>query len=237
LKKTIAYIAISCVAILSSGFSILPSINEPATTAASSYIDERQDFCETASLLYDELNLKALGLAEDAFDYAYKGYQYLLENDKISDQDYLTICDFTQSSREKRLYIIDISNNKVVENTYVAHGHNSGGEFARRFSNKLRSKQSSLGFYVTRNTYVGEHGLSLRLEGMEPGFNDKAYQRAIVMHGANYIGNGFTGRSYGCPAVPKKESSRIINTIKNGTCLFIYHPDKKYIQGSKILND
>ena len=216
---------------------MLPSIHDTAFTATPSFTNEREDFCEAASLLYDELNLKALGLNEEAFDYAYQGYRHLLEKDKISDQDYLTICDFTQSSREKRLYVIDITNNKVVENTYVAHGHNSGGEYARRFSNKLRSKQSSLGFYITKNTYVGEHGLSLRLEGMEPGFNDKAYRRAIVVHGANYIGNGSTGRSYGCPAIPKQESQRIINTIKNGTCLFIYHPDKKYLQGSKILND
>jgi len=231
LKKIIAYIAVSCVAILSSSFSVLPSIDEKA------FANERKDFSETASFLYAELNLKALGLAEEAFDYAYKGYQYLLEKNKIDDNEYLTICDFTQSSRQKRLYIIDIQSNQVVENTYVAHGHNSGGEFARRFSNRLKSRQSSLGFYITRNTYFGEHGLSLRLEGMEPGFNDKAYKRAIVIHGANYIGNGFTGRSYGCPAVPKQESKRIINTIKNGTCLFIYHPDKKYLQGSKILND
>jgi len=237
LKKFIAYISISCIAILSSSFSTLPSINGKAFTAPSSWINQRSDFSEAASILYAALNLKALGLAEEAFDYAYKGYQYLLEKNKISEQEYLTICDFTQSSREKRLYIIDIPNNTVVENTYVAHGHNSGGLFARRFSNKLKSKQSSLGFYITGNTYMGEHGLSLRLEGMEPGFNDKAYKRAIVMHGANYIGNGSTGRSYGCPAIPKQESKRIINTIKNGTVLFIYHPDKKYIQGSKILND
>lgn len=190
-----------------------------------------------ASILYSELGLAKLGLSEDAFDYAYKGYQILLEKNEITDPDYLSICDFTQSSKEKRFYLIDIANNKVVLNTYVAHGHNSGGLFATRFSNKLKSRQSSLGFYVTRNTYMGEHGLSLRMEGMEPGFNDRAYRRAIVVHGANYIGNGSAGRSYGCPAVPKKESKEIINTIKNGTCFFIYHPDKKYIQGSKILND
>jgi hypothetical protein len=124
-----------------------------------------------------------------------------------------------------------------VLNTYVAHGRNSGGEYARKFSNKIKSLQSSLGFYVTKKSYTGEHGLSLRLDGVEPGINDKAYRRAIVMHGASYIGEGLMGRSFGCPAVPKKESKTIINTIKNGTCLFIYHPEKKYLQSSKILND
>jgi hypothetical protein len=130
---------------------------------------------------------------------------------------------------------VDLTNNKVVMNTYVAHGRNSGGEYAKRFSNRAESFQSSLGFYITGNTYRGEHGLSLRLEGLEPGFNDRAYKRAIVIHGATYIGEGSAGRSYGCPAVPAKESKALINTIKNGTCLFIYHPQKKYLQGSKIL--
>jgi hypothetical protein len=183
------------------------------------------------------LNLRNLGLSPEAFNYAYRGYEYLLDKNLVNDSAYLTICDFTQSSKQKRLYLIDMLDNKILLNTYVAHGHNSGGEYATRFSNRLRSKQSSLGFYVTQNTYVGEHGLSLRMEGLEPGFNDKAYRRAIVLHGASCIGNGSTGRSYGCPAVPKNESKQIINTIKNGTCLFIYHPDKKYLQGSKILND
>lgn len=199
--------------------------------------DKGKEIAEKASLLYDRLNLRELGLSLDAFNYAYRGYEYLLDKNQVNDSSYLTICDFTQSAKQKRFYLIDIKDDKVLLNTYVAHGHNSGGEYATRFSNRLRSKQSSLGFYITGNTYVGEHGLSLRMEGMEPGFNDKAYRRAIVLHGASYIGNGSAGRSYGCPAVPKNESKRIINTIKNGTCLFIYHPDKKYIQGSKILND
>ncbi|HEY6504330.1 MAG TPA: murein L,D-transpeptidase catalytic domain family protein, partial [Chitinophagaceae bacterium] len=110
------------------------------------------------------------------------------------------------------------------------------GEYARKFSNRPESHQSSLGFYITKNAYSGEHGLSLRVVGLEPGFNDRAYRRAIVLHGATYIGGGFSGRSYGCPAVPKEECRKIINTIKNGTCLFIYHPEKKYLRGSKILN-
>ena len=192
---------------------------------------------EEADHLYDELDLKEKGLSEEAFEYAYKGYTHLLEKNMISDPEYLTICDFSQSSKQKRLYIIDMTNDTIIANTFVAHGHNSGGEYATRFSNKLSSKQSSLGFYITKNTYRGENGLSLRMEGLEPGFNDKAYRRAIVMHGADYIGNGSAGRSYGCPAVPKKECKEIINTIKNGTCLFIYHPQKKYLQSSKILND
>ena len=126
--------------------------------------------------------------------------------------------------------------------SYVAHGRGSGLKFATRFSNSVRSHQSSLGFYITASTYHGQHGLSLRLTGLEAGFNNLATKRHIVMHGAPYIGeeylqvNKFMGRSYGCPAVPRDASDEIINLIKDGTCLFIYHPTKKYLKSSKLLN-
>lgn len=183
------------------------------------------------------MDLQSIGLSEQAFSYACKGYANMLEKGMIAKEGYLTICDFSQSSSKKRMYIIDMVNASVVMNTYVAHGKNSGGEFARSFSNKTGSLQSSLGFYVTRQTYFGEHGLSLRVDGVEKGFNDKALRRAIVVHGADYIGSQKKGRSFGCPAVPQNESKEIINTIKNGHCLFIYHPSKKYLTASKILND
>jgi hypothetical protein len=115
--------------------------------------------------------------------------------------------------------------------------------YATHFSNKPESFQSSLGFYITGNTYYGGHGLSLNLKGMEPGINNNAYNRRIVIHGAAYATKSFVqknkylGRSYGCPAVPQQESAEIINSIKDGSCLFIYHPTKKYAQTSKILND
>jgi hypothetical protein len=196
---------------------------------------------ETASL-YDMLNLQQKGLSMQAFEYAYKGYRRLLQEKIISKQDYLTICDFSQSSNNKRLYLVDMVNNKVILNTYVAHGRNSGGEYATRFSNRSKSLQSSLGFYVTQNTYYGEHGLSLKVTGLEEGYNDKALQRNIVIHGADYIGDkklkrsNYMGRSYGCPAIPRKESKQVINMIKNGSCIFIYHPSANYLLGSKILN-
>lgn len=195
-----------------------------------------------ASGLYNELKLEEKGLSKQAFEYAYKGYLKLVKKHIIKRTDLLTICDFSQSSNKKRLYIIDLDSNEVLINTYVAHGRNSGGEYATRFSNKPSSLQSSLGFYITQNTYFGEHGLSLKVTGLEAGFNDKAYRRAIVIHGADYIGNKwlgtnhYMGRSFGCPAVPEKEKEEIINTIKNGSCLFIYHPTKNYLNGSKILN-
>ena len=195
-----------------------------------------------AKQIYQASNLEQYGLSEEAFNTAWKGYNYLLDHNKISRENYLTICDFSQSSLKKRLYIIDISSAKLLINTYVAHGKNSGGEYATQFSNTPESLQSSLGFYVTSQTYEGKHGLSLRLDGKDPGFNDNALERTIVIHGAEYVDEArartgtFMGRSWGCPAVPANESTRIINTIKNGTCLFIYHQSKNYLQHSKILN-
>ena len=194
-------------------------------------------------MVYNKLGLAEKGLSEKAFEYAYKGYERLLEKGQLSQPGMLTICDFSQSSNKKRLYLVDLENEKVVMNTYVAHGRNSGGEFATKFSNNPNSLQSSLGFYVTQNTYIGGHGLSLKITGMEPGFNNNAMQRAVVVHGADYIGesrlhsSSYMGRSFGCPAVPGRESARIINTIKNGTCLFIYHPSaNNYLQRSNLLN-
>ena len=234
MRKLIVYISISCLGILSSSFSGLPIVKDNGYSQVCIY--QLADEPVKASFLYTVLNLDEIGLSQEAFEYAYKGYENLVEKKMLNPTAYLTICDFSQSSKQKRLYIIDLANDTVLMNTYVAHGHNSGGEFATRFSNKLYSKQSSLGFYITKNTYRGENGLSLRMEGLEPGFNDKAYRRAIVFHGADYIGNGSTGRSYGCPAVPLNESKSVINTIKNGSCVFIYHRQKKYLQSSKILN-
>jgi hypothetical protein len=192
--------------------------------------------------LYNELQLSDLGLSRRAFEYAYKGYQYLNKKKKLSNPSILTICDFSQSSGKKRFYVLDLANNKVLMNTYVAHGKGSGVAYASRFSNNGHSHQSSLGFYITGLAYYGQHGLSLRLTGLEAGFNDHAMKRNIVVHGAGYIGdeylqtNKFMGRSYGCPAVPENECNEIIDLVKNGTCLFIYYPVKRYLQRSKILN-
>ena len=195
-----------------------------------------------SKVIYDELELATLGLSEKAFDCAYKGYQYLVKKQRLANAGILAICDFSQSSNKKRFYILDLANNKVLLTSYVAHGRGSGAEYAMRFSNRSRSHQSSLGFYVTSSTYYGEHGLSLRLRGLEPGYNNLAMKRNIVLHGAAYISdeylntNKFMGRSYGCPAVPEDECAEIIDLIKNGSCLFIYHPTKKYLQSSRILN-
>ena len=132
-------------------------------------------------------------------------------------------------------------NKKVIFQTLVSHGIKSGKEFAKSFSNQNESYKSSLGFYITGNTYFGKHGESLRLTGIENGINDKAAQRAIVLHGANYVSNtaisqmGYLGRSQGCPAVPSNQVQQIIHTIQGESCLFIYAPNQDYLNRSKLV--
>ena len=194
-----------------------------------------------SNLLYDSLHLDDLGLSKEAIYYAYKGQQYLEDKGVLTNPDILTVCDFSQPSNQKRMYIIDVKNFQVLMNTYVAHGKNSGVTYAERFSNRPESLESSLGFYITKNTYSGKHGLSLRLAGLDKGYNDNAEERAVVVHGAPYIGDqrlhsAYMGRSWGCPAVPQQLAPEVINLIKNGTCLFIYHPSQSYLHGSTILN-
>jgi hypothetical protein len=131
---------------------------------------------------------------------------------------------------------------KVVLKSLVAHGRNSGDEFASKFSNQSESFQSSLGFYATGEVYQGKHGLSLRLDGLEYGINDHARDRAVVIHGADYVSekfvhaNGRLGRSLGCPAVPYSLHKEFINIVKDKSCLFIYHPSRTYIAKSKLVS-
>lgn len=194
-----------------------------------------------AAHLYSALNLHELGLSETAFDYAIKGYNYLYEEGRLENDDVLSIVDFSLPSSRKRLFVLDLENGKLLFNTYVAHGRNSGKEYARKFSNSPESFKSSLGFYITLNTYNGQHGYSLRLEGEEKGINDNALSRAIVMHSADYVNKnliksqGYIGRSLGCPALPKQVYKPIIRTIKDGSCLFMYSPDSNYENKSTIL--
>jgi hypothetical protein len=219
------------------------STNESfAISSSDEHAAKADAILEAASeVIYDSLGLNTLGLSKEAMLYAYKGQQKLEEEGKLSNPDILTVCDFSQSSQSKRMYIIDTRNYKVLMNTYVAHGRNSGLDYAEHFSNAPESLESSLGFYITKNTYIGKHGLSLKIEGLERGYNDNAESREVVVHGAPYIGDSraraaYMGRSFGCPAVPQKIAPKVINLIKNGTCLFIYHPSRSYLQGSKILN-
>ncbi|MDB5230917.1 MAG: hypothetical protein JWN76_1722 [Chitinophagaceae bacterium] len=192
--------------------------------------------------VYDRLNLSAVGLGHEAFQQAYKGYQYLLSQGRLKKADLLTIIDYSQSSANKRFYVIDLVNAQILYNLHVAHGKNSGEDYATSFSNSAESKKSSLGFLITGETYNGSKGFSLRLDGVERGINDNVRERAVVMHGSAYVNdqrafNGtMMGRSFGCPALSYLVSSQVINTIKDGSCMFLYYPDRTYTQRSSVLN-
>jgi hypothetical protein len=191
--------------------------------------------------LYDSLRLHTLGLTREVFDMAMKGFDKLKTHGRIVNDNVISIVDFSQPSSQKRLYVIDLHQYKVVFNTLVAHGMNSGREYATEFSNAPESNKSSLGFYTTMETYQGRNGYSLRLNGVEKGINDNARNRDIVVHGADYVSDqyvntqGFIGRSWGCPAVPEALNRRIIEKIKNGSCLFIYSPQQKYLERSAMV--
>lgn len=196
----------------------------------------------STSSLFHSLNLEEVGLKEDVFALALKGFSKLREKGLINEDSVLTIIDYTKSSKEKRLYVIDLKNQVLDFNSVVSHGRNSGYEYAKSFSNKFASNKSSLGFYITGETYFGSNGYSLKLSGIEKGYNDKALQRAIVMHGAPYANEsiiyqkGYLGRSLGCPAIPQNIHKQIIDKIKNGNALFIYYPQENYLVKSRLVN-
>ena len=188
-----------------------------------------------AENLYNSLDANNLTLPKlESFTKALKGFYDLQSKGKVQ-KNILTLIDFSLSSNTKRLWIIDLGTNTVLYNSLVAHGRNTGNEFANSFSNAAESFKSSLGFYATGEVYQGKHGMSLRLDGLERGVNDNARARAVVMHGADYVNQSFIknhsrlGRSLGCPAIPMNMTKEIINVIKDKSCLYIYHPslDKK----------
>lgn len=191
--------------------------------------------------IYDKIGLMPYGLQREVFYKAYKGYQYLLSKNKLRKRNLLTICDYSQSSNNERLYVIDLKSGKLLYNTFVAHGKFSGEEFASSFSNLENSNKSSLGFMVTAETYVGKAGLSMRFDGVEKGINNNVRNRDIVLHGSTFVsrslmGNGSISKSLGCPAVPFGIHKKIIETIKGGSCFYVNHSDNWYSRTSSILN-
>ncbi|NRS87403.1 hypothetical protein HNQ02_000303 [Flavobacterium sp. 7E] len=193
-------------------------------------------------LVYEKLNPNEFSLPKlTVFTEALKGFNQLKEKGLIS-KDILTVIDFSMSSNTNRLWVIDLSSNTILFNTLVAHGKNTGDEFATSFSNISSSFKSSLGFYATGEIYIGKHGKSLRLDGLEKGINSNARDRAVVIHGADYVSQSFIrnnkrlGRSLGCPAIPLALTNEIIRTIKDKSCLFIYYPSNGYKVASRLVS-
>jgi hypothetical protein len=191
--------------------------------------------------LYQEMALESQGLRFEVFEKALTGYLNLQTEGRLSNEkQLLTVVDFELPSTEKRLWVLDLAAKQVKFHTLVAHGHNSGEDVATTFSNQNESNMSSLGFYVTKGEYMGKHGRSLKLDGVDEGFNTNALERSVVMHGADYVSedfirqNGRLGRSLGCPALPMDQKDEIIEAVNGGTCLFLNGADQSY--SSKYLN-
>lgn len=192
--------------------------------------------------VYNSLNSNNFKMPElKTFSEALKGF-YLLKERGVIKKNILTLIDFSLSSNTKRLWVIDLTSNTILFNSLVAHGRNTGEEFASAFSNLNSSFKSSLGFYATGEIYQGKHGASLRLDGLENGVNDNARERGVVMHGADYVSESFIrnhkrlGRSQGCPALPVELTNEIIQLIKDKSCLYIYHPSRNFAMEERLIS-
>lgn len=226
----------------------LPAHSENSNASATSFLaanavmDPVSTFDLHTTQLYEKLDLKDAKLDYKIFSEALTGMYNLLAGGQILKTDIISIVDFSKPSTEKRLYVIDIKKGKLLVKSLVAHGRNSGENWAKSFSNEPGSYKSSLGFYRCAETYIGEHGYSLRLDGLDKGLNHKARERAIVMHGADYVCNDFCekqgrlGRSFGCPSIPMAIHNDIIDDVKGGTCLYIYAPNQGLETSSLHLN-
>lgn len=190
--------------------------------------------------LYRDLNVEQQGLRFEVFEKAMTGYLNLRSENKLGEKQLLTVIDFEKPSTEKRLWVLDLDKKEVKFHTLVAHGRNSGENLTSTFSNENESNMSSLGFYVTQDEYIGKHGRSLKLDGVDEGYNTNALARSVVMHGAEYVSEEFVrqygrlGRSLGCPALPMDQYAQIIDEVGGKTCLFLNGSDTNY--SSKYLN-
>ena len=181
------------------------------------------------------------GISPDVFELALGAANCAIRSGAVSDSRTLTVIDYSKSSVEKRLWVFDLADRELLHQELVAHGQGSGMTFATQFSNRPESHQTSLGLFVTEDTYVGRNGYSLRLNGLDRGFNDRARERAIVMHGAPYVSTDFAkaqgriGRSWGCPALSDAVARTVIDQIKGGGLVFAYYPDPQWLRASKFL--
>lgn len=228
MQKTFLLLLLTLIPFLESLVSTTTTLQSQPTTEVVSL--------PSCDQLYEEMQLEGV-VGYMAFRQALEGYEKIDAKRK----EILTVIDFTKPSTDERMYVLDMKNKKMLYKSVVSHGRNSGENYATSFSNKVGSYQSSLGFYLTDITYQGKNGYSLILDGLEKGINDRARERAIVMHGAPYadpkvISNGGRlGRSLGCPAIPLAVTKPIINTLKEGSVLYIYANNQDYMAQSALL--
>lgn len=202
------------------------------------------DAATAANLTRTGFDRSAIGSIEtDVFDLALGALSCAVKSGVVQNPPTLTVIDYSRPSSEKRLWVFDLKSRELIYEELVAHGQGSGAGVATQFSNKPDTHQTSLGLFVTDTTYVGKNGYSLRLDGLDRGFNDRARERAIVMHGAPYVSDGFVkstgrlGRSWGCPAVSELVAREMIDRVKGGGLVFAYYPDSEWLKSSKFLGN
>ena len=195
-----------------------------------------------ASFARADFDRSEIGTIEtDVFDLALGAASCAVKSGAVKNPSTLTVIDYSKPSSERRLWVYDLKSRELLYQELVAHGQGSGANLARQFSNEPETHRTSLGLFVTADTYVGKNGYSLRLDGLDRGFNDLARDRAIVMHGAPYVSdafvkvNGRLGRSWGCPAVSELIARKMIDTVKGGGLVFAYYPDAEWLKSSKFL--
>ena len=213
-----------------------------AVLAASLLLPNAIDASTSAAFTRADFDATAIGNIEtDVFEMALSAASCAVRSGAVSAPPTLTVIDYSKPSTERRLWVFDLKAKELVYEELVAHGQGSGANMATKFSNENESHQTSLGLFVTRDTYVGKNGYSLRLDGLDRGVNDRARERAIVMHGAPYVSdafvraNGRLGRSWGCPAVSDAVAKKMIDFVKGGGLVFSYYPDAEWLKTSKYL--
>ena len=213
-----------------------------AVLAASLLVPNAIDASTSAAFTRADFDATAIGNIEtDVFEMALSAASCAVASGAVNAPPTLTVIDYSKPSTERRLWVFDLKAKELVYEELVAHGQGSGANMATKFSNLNESHQTSLGLFVTRDTYVGKNGYSLRLDGLDRGVNDRARERAIVMHGAPYVSdafvkaNGRLGRSWGCPAVSDAVAKKMIDFVKGGGLVFSYYPDAEWLKTSKYL--
>ena len=247
LNKRVFTVLVVSLSTLISIFLISSQVTANASMFSRAVLNSRsQDFTqkrfhEYASRIYYETGLNRY-TDQDTLETCLIGYLNLKRRNMIKKDGLLVLIDYRKPSTEKRFFVVDLKKRKILFKSLVAHGRNSGEQMACSFSNRPGSYKSCLGFFITGEPYVNKHGYSLNIIGVEPGINDKAEKRRIVIHGADYVSKQFIkkygrlGRSLGCPALPNNLAKPVIDTIKNGSCLFIFGNDKCYLSRSKVVN-
>lgn len=195
-----------------------------------------------AAITLDRTAATRAGVSADVLNLALSAVTCGVTSGELATPPTLTLIDYSVPSTQPRLWVFDLRSGRMLFKELVAHGRNSGDNMATRFSDVMESRASSLGLFRTADTYVGQNGYSLRLDGLEPGFNSHARERAIVMHGAPYVdpavakANGRLGRSWGCPALREAVARRVIDTVRDGGVIFSYYPDPAWLKTSRFLN-